>query len=61
MLELINGVFQIVKKDPNNWTEEAECEHCKKETLHDYHCAGHERDSSGDYKQCTVCKEYSDW
>ena len=42
--------------EPEEWEEEDWCKQCDKNTLHKYHSECHERDSSGDYKECTICK-----
>ncbi len=31
------------------------CKTCNKDTVHEVHCDGHERDSSGDYRECKEC------
>lgn len=38
--------------------DEAYCHHCDKDTPHEIHDSGHERDSSGDWRICQVCKWY---
>lgn len=41
---------------PHEYTDEGFCDHCDKYTPHRYHDSGHERDSSHDWRECTVCK-----
>ena len=41
-----------------NYEDEAFCDHCEKYTQHIFHDSGHERDSSGDLRECQVCKWY---
>lgn len=37
------------------YRDECFCDHCEKDTDHLCYCSGHERDSSGDWRQCLVC------
>ena len=37
------------------------CDKCHYETLHNIHDDGHERDSSNDYIECTVCGNTKNW
>lgn len=54
------GSFELALGDKEVWHEEYKCNVCKQETMHKCCSAGHERDSSGDYKECTECKERSE-
>ena len=38
------------------YIDERHCDHCDKDTNHRCKDSGHERDSSGDYQECLVCK-----
>jgi hypothetical protein len=38
-----------------DYIDNAFCKKCGKDTPHVIHSAGHERDSSWDYKECAVC------
>jgi hypothetical protein len=38
------------------YEEECFCEHCQKDTMHLVFETGHERDSSGDWRECLECK-----
>lgn len=42
---------------PNQHLTDAFCKTCGEETAHVLTCAGHERDSSGDYRECLECGE----
>lgn len=42
-----------MKETTEEWEEE--CEHCGKETMHRFYCAGHERDGSHNKITCLVC------
>lgn len=42
----------------DEYYEERFCKNCGKDQIQRCHDSGHERDSSGDYERCTVCKCY---
>lgn len=39
-----------------DYTDEAFCDHCGRDTEQLFHDGGHERDSSNDYQECLVCR-----
>lgn len=42
---------------PEAWRDDVHyCDHCERDTPHDAHDSGHERDSSGDWRECLVCR-----
>lgn len=43
------------KKKPYYYQDEMFCRHCDKDTQHKIHDTDHERDSSGDWRECLVC------
>lgn len=40
----------------NEYLDEDYCPNCNKNTRVAFYSAGHERDSSQDFRQCTVCR-----
>jgi hypothetical protein len=38
------------------YQDEEFCEHCQADTPHTIYTTGHERDSSGDWQRCNVCR-----
>lgn len=38
-----------------DYKDEAYCDHCEKDTEHQIHESGHERDMSNDSRVCLVC------
>jgi hypothetical protein len=46
-------------KDPHETYEDVRfCKRCDSHTLHNCRDSGHERDSSGDYEECKICRYY---
>jgi hypothetical protein len=52
--------FEVALTDREQWDEEYFCDNCKCDTVHTCYIAGHERDSSNDYKRCTKCDNRSE-
>lgn len=42
--------------EPETTVEECWCGNCKCDTMQQVYCAEHERDSSGDWQRCLVCR-----
>jgi len=41
---------------PETFQMETFCDHCDKDTMHEFYDAGHERDSSCNLETCMVCR-----
>lgn len=52
------GMKQARTLLPGYYHDERICWHCDRETLHVCKDSRHERDSSADFQECTVCKWY---
>lgn len=51
-----NASYNASHSGPKQYRADGFCDHCDKDTLHDYQDSGHERDSSGDKRTCLECK-----